>query len=447
MSFLAGFSKEDITPSLDREVYLAGFGRNRTAEGVHDRLWARCLSLSDGKTTVVLVSLDLIGLFYEPHVLKLRREFEDTALTIASTHNHNGPDTLGLWGPDVFTSGVDPDYMSLLISRIRLCIDRALGNMKLVRLFAAADEREELMDMQGDGRPPIVKDPTLNILRAVDLTGEGIFTLIQWSNHPETLGESNRLITADFPGVICDKIEREAGGGAVYVNGAIGGLLSPLHLEKPLIDSEMGGEVEHKTFREMEVLGLRVADIALEVFERAEEVKSTSINVKFKSIFVPLRNRLFRILAGTGVLNRPLYTGGEVDVRTGYLNTPEFGYVKTVLGEDILSEVGVLNIGPVQIALIPGEIYPELVNGGLVRLPGADFPEAPFEPIIRHNMRGKYKFIVGLANDEIGYIIPMCEWDEEPPWLNDSSEPPYGEVNSLGYDTARIVCESILSIV
>ncbi|MBS7611737.1 hypothetical protein KEJ27_05965 [Candidatus Bathyarchaeota archaeon] len=432
---------------MDKKVYLAGFGRNRTAEDAHDRLWARCLSLSNGKTTVVLVSLDLIGLFYEPYVLKLRREFENTVLIIASTHNHNGPDTLGLWGPDVFTSGLDSDYMSLLISRIRLCIGRALGSMKRARLFVTMDEREELMDMQGDGRPPIVKDPTLNILRAVDSTGEGIFTLIQWSNHPETLGGSNRLITADFPGVICDKIEGEVGGGAVYVNGAIGGLLSPLDLEKPLIDLETSGKVEHKTFREMEVLGLRVADIALETFERAEEVKNASINVKFKNIFIPLRNRLFRILAGTGVLKRPVYTGGEVDIRTGYLNTSEFGYVKTVLGEDILSEVGVFNIGPVQIALIPGEIYPELVNGGLVRLPGADFPEAPFEPIIRHSMSGKYKFIIGLADDEIGYIIPMCEWDEEPPWLNNSSEPPYGEVNSLGYDTARIVCESILSIV
>lgn len=446
MGFFAGFSKMDITPSLDRKVFLAGFGRNRTAEGVHDKLWVRCLSLSDGKTTVVLASLDLIGLFYEPYVLRLRREFGNASLIVASTHNHNGPDTLGLWGPDLFTSGLDSDYMNLLINRLHLCVCEALRNMKSVRLFVSTDAREELMDMQGDGRPPIVKDPTLNILRAVDSTGEGIFTLIQWSNHPETLGGSNRLITADFPGVICDKIEDGVGGGAVYVNGAIGGLLSPLNLEKPLIDPKTGGKVEHKTFREMEVLGLRVADIALEAFEREEEVKNTSIDVKFKKIFIPLRNRFFRILTGAGVLKRPVYTGGEVDVRIGYLNTSEFGRVKVVLGEDVLSEVGILNIGPIQAALIPGEIYPELVNGGLARLPGADFSEAPFEPIIRHNMSGKYKFIIGLADDEIGYIIPMCEWDENPPWLNNSPEPSYGEVNSLGYDAARIICESICSI-
>ncbi len=447
MAFLAGFSKEDITPSLDRKVYLAGFGRNRTAGGIHDKLWARCLSLSDSKTTVVLVSLDLIGLFYEPHVLKLRREFENVVLIVASTHNHNGPDTLGLWGPDAFTSGVDSDYINLLISKIRSGIRTALGDMRPARLFAAMDGRRELMDMQGDGRPPIVKDQTLNVLQAVDLTGEGIFTLVQWSNHPETLGGANRLITADFPGVVCDKIEEATGGGALYVNGAIGGLLSPLNIERPLIDPETHEGVEHKTFREMEVLGLRVADIALEALERGEEVKNTPIRVKFKRIFIPLRNRFFRVLAGSGVLKRPVYTRGEVDDRIGYLETSEFGYVKTVLGEDILSEVGVLNMGSVQAALIPGEIYPELVNGGLARLPGADFPEAPFEPIIRHCMSGKYKFIIGLADDEIGYIIPMCEWDENPPWLNNSSKPSYGEINSLGYDAARIICEGICSIV
>jgi len=447
MVFLAGFSKEDITPSLDRRVYLAGFGRNRVAEGIHDKLWARCLSLSDGRTTIAIVSLDLIGLFYEPYVLELRREFEDVALIVASTHNHNGPDTIGLWGPDVFTSGVDSDYMNLLTSKIRSCIRATLGGMRAVRLFAAMDEREELADMQGDGRPPIVKDPMLNVLQAVDSTGEGVFTLVQWSNHPETLGGVNRLITADFPGVLCSRIEEVAGGGALYVNGAIGGLLSPLNLEKPLIDPETRETVEHMTFREMEALGLRVADIALEALEKGEEIKDARIRVEFKRIFIPLRNRFFRVLAGFGVLKRPLYTRDGVDDRFEYLETPEFGRVKMALGEDVLSEVGVLNIGPVQAVLIPGEIYPELVNGGLVRLPGADFPEAPFEPVIRRGMSGKYKLIIGLADDEVGYIIPMCEWDENPPWLNYSPNPSYGEVNSLGYDTARIVCEAVYAIV
>lgn len=446
MRLLAGFSKRDITPSLDRRVYLAGFGRNRVAEGVHDRLWARCAVLSDGRLTLALVALDLIGLFYEPHVLKLRGVLEDIHLVVASTHNHNGPDTLGLWGPNIFASGVDPDYMNWLLNQIQLCINEALKGLKPARLKAASDRREELAEMQGDARPPVVKDPLLNVLQTVDENGEPVFTLVQWSNHPETLGSSNTLITADFPGVVCETIEKKVGGGALYFNGAIGGLLSPLDMEKTLTDPETGEPVEHRSFREMEVLGFKVANAALESLEDSETFEEAEIKARFKPLYIPLRNRVFRALAGHGVLRRPLYTGEKPDSRLGRLNVPGFGEVSVALGEDVLSEVGVVEMGPVQIALVPGEIYPELVNGGLARLPGADFPDAPFEPVIRRHMKGRYKLVIGLADDEVGYLIPMCEWDEEPPWLNNSSEETYGEVNSLGYDAASVVCKALKRI-
>ena len=34
-----------------------------------------------------------------------------TYVLLSSTHNHEGPDTLGLWGPSPFASGVDPEYV------------------------------------------------------------------------------------------------------------------------------------------------------------------------------------------------------------------------------------------------------------------------------------------------------------------------------------------------
>jgi len=51
-AFEAGAAKRDLTPPMDRPVFLAGFGHNRTAVGVHDPVWARCLALSDGTNTV-----------------------------------------------------------------------------------------------------------------------------------------------------------------------------------------------------------------------------------------------------------------------------------------------------------------------------------------------------------------------------------------------------------
>jgi hypothetical protein len=69
------------------------------------------------------------------------------------------------------------------------------------------------------------------------------------------------------------------------------------------------------------------------------------------------------------------------------------------------SEVAVITVGDAAIACIPGEIYPELVNGGIEHPAGADFDIAPVEvPPIRELMPGRVKFVFGLANDEVGYI-------------------------------------------
>ena len=52
----------------------------------------------------------------------------------------------------------------------------------------------------------------------------------------------------------------------------------------------------------------------------------------------------------------------------------------------------------------------------------------------------------GLANDEVGYIIPKSEWDEEPPYLYNNNNSPYGEENSLGPETAPIIYHGIVDL-
>ena len=109
-----GYAQSIITPSLDDPVYLAGFGQNRIAESIHDDLYARALALSDGKTSIVLCALDLIGFFQNDVrdvIDRVKAEHPDTQIVMASTHTHHGPDTQGLWGPDNKTSGVDETYI------------------------------------------------------------------------------------------------------------------------------------------------------------------------------------------------------------------------------------------------------------------------------------------------------------------------------------------------
>ncbi len=44
--------------------------------------------------------------------------------------------------------------------------------------------------------------------------------------------------------------------------------------------------------------------------------------------------------------------------------------------------------------------------------------------------------LLGLANDELGYIIPKRQWDLKAPYAYGRDKPQYGEVNSCGPDVA-----------
>src|SRR5262249_25568800 len=115
----AGFAAADITPKLgDKPVYMAGFGNNRKATKVHDPLMARAVVVKADKTKIALASIDVVGFGY-PNVLRIRKQLPDfTYVLISSTHNHEGPDTIGLWGKDIAHSGVDADYIAHIESQI-----------------------------------------------------------------------------------------------------------------------------------------------------------------------------------------------------------------------------------------------------------------------------------------------------------------------------------------
>jgi len=96
-----------------------------------------------------------------------------------------------------------------------------------------------------------------------------------------------------------------------------------------------------------------------------------------------------------------------------------------------------------EIALIPGELYPELSVGGIQRYEGADFPEAPDEPAVKTLMKAPYRMLFGLCDDEIGYIIPKAEWDNVAPWLQNAPKRWYGEVNSVGPEAGPMITGAI----
>ena len=88
------------------------------------------------------------------------------------------------------------------------------------------------------------------------------------------------------------------------------------------------------------------------------------------------------------------------------------------------------------------------MNGGIETPEGADFSGDPIEvPPIRQMMKGKYNFVIGLGNDEVGYIMPKTHWDTEAPYTYGSKKGFYGEVNSLGPDAGPTLYREVKKII
>ncbi|MGN1345335.1 MAG: hypothetical protein ACI4V1_01005, partial [Eubacteriales bacterium] len=123
---------------------------------------------------------------------------------------------------------------------------------------------------------------------------------------------------------------------------------------------------------------------------------------------------------------------------------------KSETGYCLQSELSVLTLGEHTLALIPGEIFPELVCGGYLTdgaaSPSAENPTPLSE--IAANYGHTSLLICGLANDELGYIIPPNDFylSEESPYfargLDPSGRTHYEETNSVGAGTACRIAEA-----
>jgi hypothetical protein len=269
-----------------------------------------------------------------------------------------------------------------------------------------------------DGRLPREIDDTIVALQATGADGTTLGTLVDWSSHPEALGGRNTLVTSDYAHFLRARVEQALGGTCVFVVGSIGGLMTPLGLKLQAAD---GRPIPADTFALAQAVGERAADTAVAALRGASGPgASTALEHRSAVAYLPLDNRLFRLATVLGVLDRRLYSQGRP--------------ATSLFGDDLETEVGFLRVGDLEALLVPAEIYPELVRGAIQdpQDPGADFPGAGKERALSTFFRAPHRMVVGLANDEIGYVLPRSQWDAKAPYAYGRSEDQYGEVNSTG---------------
>jgi hypothetical protein len=391
---LIGTARTVITPSLDRPVYLAGFAQNRLATAVHDDLFVCALALSTPERTMVLCSLDLIGFSrsaVQEIIQRVHAKYSPAGsldILIASLHPHDGPDTIGLWGPDDRTSGVDARYLSEVKDKTEATILSALASMTR----AAPAMKSVCLRIPGlarNARNPEILDEELSALQFQDENGTPLANLFDFPCHPEVLWEYNTQVSADYVGTLRQAVEAGSGAPCIFFVGALGGMMTP--------------DVKEHTFAEAERIGRALADAGLQALERAGSVPLAGISIQKKEIHVKLTNILYKL-----AFQRKLLP--DIRDRQG----------------KIASEVNLLKIGPAWLAAIPGELLPSLGLKLKQEMKAAGAGTAG---------------IICLANDELGYILPAEDFKF--PLNPFKPGKHYEETNSIGRNIGPVVVEAI----
>lgn len=433
--FSLGFSKESILPDdVDKKkYYIAGYGENKPAKGVLDAPHTHAVWLDDlsGHGGIVIVSLDCVGLL-NSDVNKLRSRLGEfskfsgcRSINVVCTHNHAGIDTMGIWGP-LPLSGKDPKYMELVFSQTVKAVKKAYASRKIGKLYLG---KTEVPDMQEDIRTPIVYSKTLTRLRFVPEDGSRETYIINFASHSESLQGCNELVSADFPHYFREKIREKTGAETLYCVGAIGGMISmDIPNEKEIRDN--GSDFSQSTAD----IGRKLADYALSI--ENETLLKPKIGFIRQEVYFKAENLLLLIAAKAGILKAKEYRMAD---KSGFA---------------MKSEISYLEIDSLKILMLPCEIFPELVYGGYLSAEesatgfGGEINPVPLQEIV-----GDDVMIIGLANDELGYVLPPNDFilHPETPYFENGRDihnrRHYEETNSLGPETAAVIAETVKEII
>jgi hypothetical protein len=441
---------------------------------VHDDLRVRALALSElsGRHLTVLVSADVYMIFKVDGDL-IRQKVEERLpgreidVLIASTHDHHGPDTAfdvnHAWYEEMTDQAADAvvdAVRRMQPARLRVGAGKHWFGMDdndpqvidpSMNVLQAVSTRGHVIGtvVQWNNHP----ETTLNWRPPVDLTEE--CAVLGWEG--DQCNAEGRYFTSDYAGVLSRTIAQRVGGEALYFVGALGNLVGPgganvweVDRKHPLgnqFDPPPGAAVPggdgftytDKNFRRAVVIGQQAAKKALEIIDHGEWLRDGRISFRRQPFYSRLSNIGFRLLlvvdpqtgfTRLGHVPPPVYTcpatGPKTDATCvsddfGTEDDPLLGPIRA--GNHLKSEVGYLRIGQVGMMFLPGESAGEVVIGlpAEYRSDPTRWYEEPLElntfgddyttpGYVLNRMHDRYRFTIGLGNDELGYILPISNW-------------------------------------
>lgn len=336
-------------------TYLAGYQQNRKSTGIHDDLFAKAVVIANQQNSVVLVSIDCIGLPY-PLVQAIRDAVEQKIpradlnadhIVVSSTHTHSAPDVIGIWGEDIMHSGTDSLYLSQLVNGAAEAVQKAWKSKQRASARYA-------VTVFGDGWVENISDNAeldreASVLQFINTRGKSIATLTNFACHPTFLDKENTLVSADFPAGLYKQLKVKLGGINLFLQGAIGGWVQPENVAR--------------SFEAAEQKGKELADAVVQALKKTTPLQGDDIYYASRQFELPVVNKQLKDLAAASVIKRDI-------------------------GEGTPTEIAWFSVGNAMFATHPGETSP-LYSLETKRMMHTNGP----------------KFVLGLGMDELGYII------------------------------------------
>ena len=396
---MAGTGKAVITPSPLLPIS-GGMGPTEPAVEKKGELTARAVVLQTKETTVAFVSLDLLGF---PSVLgdrvrKLVPRIDPDNIIIGATHTHSAPDCYAFPDGQGGHSG-DLDYMQTVCEKAAEAINHALDRLGPVSLRVATGEVDGQIAF--NYYAPDLYDRRAHVMQAIDADGKAAFTLVNYAVHPEILGAGSGICSPDLIGPMCDRIEQEIGGMAIFMNSAQGGMVTADNRDLTQMpdDPVRGYWQDINTWDECIRIGTALADEALRIVADADTQETPQLTCYSQNVRFPVESDELWSVVTYSPLNYP-----RNEDRT------------------VTAKINLVNVGNAQILTVPGEALP---NIGFY---------------LKRKMKGQHSFLFGLTNDAFGYILTKVDY---------KSFPRYDYVSrvSLGEMTGEILIEQALKMI
>lgn len=424
------------------QVYSVAGGKHPTT--VLDPIEARAVYIASGGARLAMVSLDLLGLFYDD-VSLIRdavraRLGNDVHVIVSSTHSHSSIDTLGIYGPNEAMTGLNDEYQAFMRAQaaeaaIAAAAEAEPATIRVGRLEAPAEYNEFDRNRHAGSF-----DNGVTSIRFDGQSGS-LGTIVNWASHPELIEPDstgdpaivpgNVVISSDYVYTLRTTVETGGGGTAVFVNGPNGAVTA---LAMPIVDPATGAPFPERSVAKARHVGEVIGQTALEALDaqNAETVTDASLTIADRVFDLQIDNSFILALRAAGVLHRKMYVAGT----------------EAPFGRDVRTQMLHVQLGPIDFMTVPGELQPDLYTGGYLPNDEKANPDVPEERPIAPQMSGEFHFLVGLGQDELGYFVAANDytWPSLYPvyggGVDRNGVEHYQETLSLGRDAARSIAQN-----